>query len=50
MSEIKRYLAVVFVDGEDRMSFLYAKNIREIKNKLKDKYGENVVILNILEL
>jgi len=50
MNEIKRYLAVVLINDEERMWFLDAKNDSEVKNKLKDRYGENVEILNILEL
>jgi len=49
MSEIKRYLAIVLINGEERMWFLDAKNNREVKKKLKDRYGKDVEIYNILE-
>ena len=49
MSEMKKYLAVVLINDEERMWFMNAQNDREVKKKLKDRYGKNVEILNILE-
>jgi len=49
MNEIKKYLAIVFINGGERMWFLNAKNDKEVKKRLKDRYGKDVEILNILE-